>query len=48
MSHSSSAGTGTGSKGLVLAAMIFAVAMTFIDQTGCILAAVGFGLWPAR
>jgi EmrB/QacA subfamily drug resistance transporter len=33
MTASTTAGTGTGSKGLVLAAMIFAVAMTFIDQT---------------
>jgi EmrB/QacA subfamily drug resistance transporter len=33
LSHSSTSGTGVGSKGLVLTAMIFAVAMTFIDQT---------------
>jgi EmrB/QacA subfamily drug resistance transporter len=33
MSHSGSAGGGGRSRGLVLAAMIFAVAMTFIDQT---------------
>jgi MFS family permease len=33
MSHSSAAGAGIRSKGLVLTAMIFAVAMTFIDQT---------------
>jgi EmrB/QacA subfamily drug resistance transporter len=33
MSHGSAGGAGGGSKGLVLAAMIFAVAMTFIDQT---------------
>ena len=32
-SHSSTAGAGIQSKGLVLTAMIFAVAMTFIDQT---------------
>jgi EmrB/QacA subfamily drug resistance transporter len=33
MSHSSTAGAGVRSKGLILTAMIFAVAMTFIDQT---------------
>ena len=33
MSHSSTARAGGRSRGLVLAAMIFAVAMTFIDQT---------------
>ena len=33
MSHSSTAGTGVRSRSLVLTAMIFAVAMTFIDQT---------------
>ncbi len=33
MSASSTAGSGGGSKNLVLTAMIFAVAMTFIDQT---------------
>jgi EmrB/QacA subfamily drug resistance transporter len=33
MSHSGTGGAGGGSRGLVLAAMIFAVAMTFIDQT---------------
>jgi EmrB/QacA subfamily drug resistance transporter len=33
MSHSSTAGSGARSKSLVLTAMIFAVAMTFIDQT---------------
>jgi EmrB/QacA subfamily drug resistance transporter len=33
MSHSGTAGAGGRSKGLVLTAMIFAVAMTFIDQT---------------
>jgi EmrB/QacA subfamily drug resistance transporter len=33
MSHGSTAGVGGRSKGLILAAMIFAVAMTFIDQT---------------
>jgi EmrB/QacA subfamily drug resistance transporter len=33
MSHSSTARAGGRSKGLVLTAMIFAVAMTFIDQT---------------
>jgi EmrB/QacA subfamily drug resistance transporter len=33
MSHSSTARVGVRSKGLVLTAMIFAVAMTFIDQT---------------
>jgi EmrB/QacA subfamily drug resistance transporter len=33
MSHSSTAGAGGRSKGLILTAMIFAVAMTFIDQT---------------
>src|SRR6516225_7759717 len=33
MHTTSTAGTGVRSKGLILAAMIFAVAMTFIDQT---------------
>ena len=33
MSHSSTGRAGGRSKGLVLTAMIFAVAMTFIDQT---------------
>jgi EmrB/QacA subfamily drug resistance transporter len=33
MSHSSTAGAGGRSKSLILTAMIFAVAMTFIDQT---------------
>jgi EmrB/QacA subfamily drug resistance transporter len=33
MSHSSTAGTGGRSRSLILTAMIFAVAMTFIDQT---------------
>src|SRR5215468_5679057 len=33
MSHNIAAGAGVRSKGLILAAMIFAVAMTFIDQT---------------
>src|SRR5215468_3907964 len=33
MSHNIAAGAGVRSKGLVLTAMIFAVAMTFIDQT---------------
>src|ERR1700720_2511214 len=33
MSHSSTARAGGGSRSLILAAMIFAVAMTFIDQT---------------
>ena len=33
LSHNSTSGAGSRSKGLVLTAMIFAVAMTFIDQT---------------
>jgi len=33
MSHSGTAGTGARSRTLILTAMIFAVAMTFIDQT---------------
>jgi hypothetical protein len=33
MSHSSTARAGGRSKGLILTGMIFAVAMTFIDQT---------------
>ena len=33
MSHSSTARAGGRSRSLILAAMIFAVAMTFIDQT---------------
>src|SRR5690348_17929399 len=33
MSHSSTTGTGGRSRSLILTAMIFAVAMTFIDQT---------------
>ena len=33
MSHSSTAGAGGRSRSLILTAMIFAVAMTFIDQT---------------
>jgi EmrB/QacA subfamily drug resistance transporter len=33
MSSGSSGGSGSGSRNLILAAMIFAVAMTFIDQT---------------
>jgi EmrB/QacA subfamily drug resistance transporter len=33
MSHRATSGTGTQSRSLVLTAMIFAVAMTFIDQT---------------
>jgi len=33
MSHSNTAGTGGRSRSLILTAMIFAVAMTFIDQT---------------
>src|SRR5579864_1635145 len=33
MSHSSAAGAGGRSRSLILTAMIFAVAMTFIDQT---------------
>jgi len=47
MSHSST-GAGGRSKGLVLTAMIFAVAMTFIDQTIVAIAAptIQHGLGP--
>ena len=42
-------GTGVRSKGLVLTAMIFAVAMTFIDQTIVSIAApaIQHGLGPS-
>ena len=42
-------GTGVRSKGLVLAAMIFAVGMTFIDQTIVLIAAptIQHGLGPS-